>query len=310
MTFFWIFFVLGFTYLTALVGDIYRAINPWRAICAWIERARPGTFRSRLSYPTWLGYYPALVFYMAFIWLELFSHASPRGIGLVLLAYSAINLGGAAVFGREPWFKYAELFGVLFRLIGKIAPFEYVAKPGQPVRIRLRQPFVGLLMEPADHFSLLLLVLFMLSSTAFDGVHETLPWVQMFWKYFYPVLAWAFSQPYSFFVTLYYGWQWIMLWLSPFVENATSVHDENGHGVTAYHGYWPIKGRAVDPRLGSMDCSAQTVGQFGVALVHTDGEFERERHTRIDLRRHRRELQSALARGIETRQRSPNDFKV
>jgi len=216
VTFFWIFFVLGFTYLTALVGDIYRAINPWRAICDWIERARPGTFRSRLSYPTWLGYYPALAFYMAFIWLELFSHASPRGIGLVLLAYSAINLGGTAVFGREPWFKYGELFGVLFRLIGKIAPFEYVVSPGQSVRIRLRQPFVGLLMEPADHFSLLLLVLFMLSSTAFDGVHETLPWVSVFWKEIYPLLTAMIEQPYLFFVDIYYYWQWAMLFVSPF----------------------------------------------------------------------------------------------
>jgi len=69
---------------------------------------------------------------MAFIWLELFSHASPRGIGLFLLAYCAINLGGAALFGRESWFKYGELFAVLFRLIGRIAPFEYVASPGNP----------------------------------------------------------------------------------------------------------------------------------------------------------------------------------
>ncbi len=41
------------------------------------------------------------------------------------------------------------------------------------------------------------------------------------------------------------------LWLSPFVENATTVHAEDGHGVTAYHGYWPVKARAVDPRMGS-----------------------------------------------------------
>src|SRR4029077_3969530 len=60
-------------------------------------------------------------------------------------------------------------------------------------------------------------VLFMLSSTAFDGVHETLPWVQMFWKYVYPVLAWAIARPYVFFVGLYYNWQWLMLCLSPFV---------------------------------------------------------------------------------------------
>src|SRR5712671_5169356 len=217
VTFFWIFFVLGLTYLTALVGDVYRAINPWRALCDWIERARPGSFRSRLPYPAWLGYYPALALYMAFIWLELFGHASPRGIGVALLAYSAINFAGAALFGLQAWFKYGELFAVVLRLIGRIAPFEYTVLPGQPARIRLRQPFVGLLMEPADHFSLLLLVLFMLSSTAFDGVHETLPWVSVFWKEIYPLLTAVIDQPYLFFVDFYYYWQWVMLLASPFL---------------------------------------------------------------------------------------------
>jgi hypothetical protein len=57
----------------------------------------------------------------------------------------------------------------------------------------------------------------MLSSTAFDGAHDTLAFVQLFWKYFYPILTWAIAQPYSFFVSLYYIWQWITLWLSPFI---------------------------------------------------------------------------------------------
>src|SRR6185437_14720377 len=88
---------------------------------------------------------------------------------------------------------------------------------GLPALVRLRLPFVGLIEQSADHPSILLFVLFMLSSTAFDGVHETLPWVQVFWKYAYPVLAWAITRPYAFFVGLYYDWQWLMLWLSPFV---------------------------------------------------------------------------------------------
>lgn len=41
------------------------------------------------------------------------------------------------------------------------------------------------------------------------------------------------------------------LWLSPLGQNAERVHDDGGHGVTAYHGYWPIRARAVDPRLGT-----------------------------------------------------------
>ena len=40
------------------------------------------------------------------------------------------------------------------------------------------------------------------------------------------------------------------LWLSPLAGNSERVHAEDGHGVTAYHGYWPVRARAVDPRIG------------------------------------------------------------
>jgi hypothetical protein len=215
ITFFWVIFVLGFSYLTALIGDLYALINPWRVICDWIGRLSAGTFRAHLRYPPWLGYYPALAFYMAFIWLELFGQVPPLVLGLILFAYSVVNIGAAALFGPQAWFRYGELFSVFLRLIGKIAPFDY--GPGPAGRIRLRQPFIGLLQEPADHFSLLLFVLFMLSSTAFDGVHDTRPWVVLFWKYLYPLLSGLIHQPYLFFVHIYYGWQWAMLFASPFV---------------------------------------------------------------------------------------------
>jgi hypothetical protein len=211
MTFFWIAFVLGLTYVVALIGDVYAAVNPWRGLCDLLEWRYPGAFRARIAYPAWLGYYPALALYMAFIWLELFAHASPRGLGIALFAYTLINLGGAWLFGADAWFRHGELFGVILRLVAKMAPLESTAG-----RLRLRQPFVGLLQEPADHPSLLLIVLFMLSSTAFDGVHETLPWVQVFWRQIYPPLAALIAQPYLFFVDVYYYWQWAMLFLSPF----------------------------------------------------------------------------------------------
>src|SRR5206468_3819786 len=79
------------------------------------------------------------------------------------------------------------------------------------------KPFVGLLDEPAEHWSLLLFVLFMLSSTAFDGIHETLPWVNVFWKDIYPALAALVNQPYVVLVDFYYYWQWAILVVSPFV---------------------------------------------------------------------------------------------
>jgi hypothetical protein len=219
VTFFWVVFALGFTYLTALVGDAYALISPWRVICDWVEWLNPRVLRSRVQYPPWLGFYPALAFYMAFIWLELFGQPRPRALGAILLAYSVINVVGAGVFGRDAWFHHGELFTVFLRLIGKIAPFGYRIDPasGRPDRVQVRQPFIGLLAEPAGDVSLLLFVLFMLSSTAFDGVHETRPWVLIFWKGIYPQLTHLIARPYLFLVGIYYYWQWAMLFVSPFL---------------------------------------------------------------------------------------------
>jgi glycosidase len=74
------------------------------------------------------------------------------------------------------------------------------------------------------------------------------------------------------------------LWLSPFVENTTDVEQENGHGVTAYHGYWPTRARAVDPRLGTaadLEAMVTAAHRHGIRVlmdyvinhVHEDHEY-------------------------------------
>jgi len=42
------------------------------------------------------------------------------------------------------------------------------------------------------------------------------------------------------------------IWLTPFQTNPTGAYKaaDGYHGVTGYHGYWPIKAREVDPRIG------------------------------------------------------------
>lgn len=74
------------------------------------------------------------------------------------------------------------------------------------------------------------------------------------------------------------------LWLSPFVENTTDIEQENGHGVTAYHGYWPTRARAIDPRLGTaadLDALVTAAHRHGIRVlmdyvinhVHADHEY-------------------------------------
>jgi glycosidase len=76
------------------------------------------------------------------------------------------------------------------------------------------------------------------------------------------------------------------IWLSPFGENPKGAFlaADGVHMVTGYHGYWPIKGRAVDGRLGGdsalhdMVVAAHAHGirvlqDFVIHHVHQDHEY-------------------------------------
>lgn len=165
-TFFWIVFLLGFTYLVAIVGNIWSVVNPWKLITTWVM-----DFKPTYAYPSRLGYWPALIFYFFLIWLELLSGGAgvrPVRLGIYLLIYVIISLVGAMLYGVSNWFRYGDFFSVYFKLIGKVSPFEY--RDGQ---LHLRWPFIGLLKGQAESFTLLLFIVFTLASTAFDGFRET-----------------------------------------------------------------------------------------------------------------------------------------
>lgn len=212
MTFFWVVFGLGYTYWVALAGDSWARINPWRTLVMATGRSFPG----RRRYPVRLGYYPALVLYAAFIWMELFGQTRPHSLSWVLLGYVGVNLAGAWWCGKDAWFRYGEFFSVFFRILAMMAPFERVDG-----RLHLRHPFIGLLKERCEHPSLLLFVLFMLSSTAFDGLHETTPWVRLYWRgvlaLLQPFVGDDIVATFPIFKRLYAFWQGGALLASPLV---------------------------------------------------------------------------------------------
>ncbi len=223
MTFFWIVFVLGYTYLTAVCGDLYALINPWRLLCTWTARAYPAYRRVRCAYPAWIGYWPALLLYAAMVWIELFGGSSPYDLAMLLFAYTALNLIAVGLVGAKAWFAYGEVFAVLLKLIARLAPLEFVERAGYTLRrVRWRWPGQGLLGREDEHPTLLLFVLFMLSATAFDGLHETRPWVSLYWTTLYrDVLShWLGSNPLAAFPVLrsfYLWWQTAWLLLSPLI---------------------------------------------------------------------------------------------
>jgi len=177
MTFFWIVFLLGFTYLTALLGNLWSIINPWRILVELGEKLTGQQTRGIFSYPRKLSYWPALIIYFLLIWWELAGGTTPAKLSLLIIQYTLINLTGAIAFGKKNWFSYCEFFSVFFGLIAKVAPVEVDSG-----KIYLRPPFVGLAKDKTKHFSLLVFILFMLSSTAFDGFSSTLPWLRLSYR--------------------------------------------------------------------------------------------------------------------------------
>lgn len=175
-TFFWVVFLLGFTYLTAILGDAWRMVSPFRTLAGFLEKIIGKDNFGRVKYPPILVYVPAIIFYYLLIYNELLSGgqaAIPRVLSNLILIYSGLNLVGAAVFGREAWFKNGEFLDVFFRLIGKVSPLVW-----ENGKTYLVTPFSRLLNESADSMRLVIFVIFMLASTAFDGFRGTTVWFQ------------------------------------------------------------------------------------------------------------------------------------
>ena len=186
MTLFWIVFCLGYTYLTALLGDWFGVLSPFRVIVEQLERFAPKLFSGLRPYPQVLAYWPALILYIGFIWLELFGRSTPYVLSTTLLCYLLINLAGCVLVGKRAWFQYCEFFAVFLRMVGKIAPIRCVAgNKGAVTGLVLRAPGAGLIQQRRVPISLLVFILFMLSSTAFDGLHETALWIGAFWENLY-----------------------------------------------------------------------------------------------------------------------------
>jgi hypothetical protein len=170
---------VGMVGISVLLGDVFRAFNPWRALgrfVAWISQtAAGGEMPAPLKYPARLGYYPACVGLLAFTTLELVAAegSSPQNVAIATLVYSAATFIGMALYGVEAWSRKGEAFGVYFNLFSRISP--WTVRDG---RVGLRRPLSGLTVwEPLPGAVLLLAV--MIGTVTFDGLAEAGAWTSV-----------------------------------------------------------------------------------------------------------------------------------
>ena len=166
---------VGIVPMSLLFGPFYRAVSPLRTIHLLFTKltgGRPET--GMLTLPRWVGYWPASLGLLAFVWLELVypssTYLSP--VRLWFAAYIAIVVIGAAIFGDE-WFESADPFEVYSTLVGHLSFFGR-REDGALV---LRSPLGNLDGVPARP-GLVAVVSVLFGSTAFDSFKDSSEWLQ------------------------------------------------------------------------------------------------------------------------------------
>jgi hypothetical protein len=169
-------FWVAVPFTTLVLGDVFAAFNPWRAIArgsAWLyARGRRGDAPAPLPYPEWLGRWPAAAGIFLFAWVELVyvSKDDPSQLSVMMLIYAAVQLIGMSVYGIEPWSRNADAFGIYFRLFSMLSPLHWRART-----LYVRPPLSGAPALVAGPGTVALLCT-MVGTVSFDGLSQGQIW--------------------------------------------------------------------------------------------------------------------------------------
>jgi hypothetical protein len=175
-TFVYVIFWLGLVPVSVLLGDVFRAFNPWRAIgraVASVARiAARGELPAPLAYPRWLGRWPAAAGIFAFAVMELVASDGdrPENLAIATLIYSALTFVAMALYGVETWIERGEAFSVYFNLFSRLSPIETRDRV-----VGYRKPLSGLPALQVLPGTVPLLAV-MIGSVTFDGAAEAPLW--------------------------------------------------------------------------------------------------------------------------------------
>jgi hypothetical protein len=175
-TWFYVWFWVGLAPASLLLGPVWRALNPLRALSELLARLSgdPGQSYAR-SAPERLGYWPAAAGLFAFVWVELVFDRpdEPLTVVMFIALYGLLQLVAAQTYGVA-WYSEGDGFEVYSTLISKLCP---VGRRSDG-RLVFRNPLDGLLtLETAP--GLLAVICVLLGSTAFDGLSRTQWWQQL-----------------------------------------------------------------------------------------------------------------------------------
>ncbi|MCW2753334.1 MAG: hypothetical protein JWQ32_745 [Marmoricola sp.] len=173
---FYVILWVGIVPSSLFFGRFFRAVSPVRTLNLLFAKATGADpAKGLLTYPERLGYWPAALGLLAFVWQELVNpHSAYIGPVRVWLAlYFGITLIGSAIFG-ETWLARADPFEVYSDLVAKLSPW---ARRSDGVLV-VRSPLSNLAtLKPRPGIVAVVAVLF--GSTAFDSYKDSVRWARI-----------------------------------------------------------------------------------------------------------------------------------
>jgi len=170
---------VGVVPASILLGPAFKAISPHRTLVELLARATGADPEDGIaSYPAPLGYWPAALGLLAFVWFELiYPFSTELGpVRLWLAAYFGVMLVGGAVFGTR-FFERADPFEVYSSLLARLSPWGVEPDAVSRRRLLLRSPLANLDATVARP-GLVAVVSVLLGSTAYDSFREAAFWVR------------------------------------------------------------------------------------------------------------------------------------
>ncbi|ACV48072.1 MULTISPECIES: hypothetical protein [Halomicrobium] len=163
----WVGWWAGLSMSAYLVGNSWPALNPWRTVAELVPSLD-------LRYPDRLGTWPSVFGLLALVYLEVVSPLAENAslLATTVLAYSAVTLAGAVLFGPSTWFGQVDPPSRVFRYYGRVAPVS-----ADDDGLTLRLPGTALserrLVDGRDEVAFVLALLWV---TTFDGFVSTPAW--------------------------------------------------------------------------------------------------------------------------------------
>src|SRR5439155_25426187 len=176
--------------VSTLVGDVWDFVSPLNAAVRFVDRRLAAQEVAPVSYPRWLGRWPAFVLLLVWSWDELIWEPAkePRYLALLAVVYFVGNVFAGAVFGAEVWLDNGELFTVVARALarfaalelGRASPEEWLSRPAQERSVRLRMYGSGLRAGSPLPAGGAAVVIGLLGTVIFDGFSRTAKYADIF----------------------------------------------------------------------------------------------------------------------------------